>query len=183
MTRVKMKSRSKVWKGKYLIGLFLGFLIPRPSSHNRHTYPFIYHNQPETPNKRDLLLIGIMTNSHFIHERGCAIKKTWGKHIRDIVFYLEETPLARQPDCDIGTVVHLKDGFQPQKKVFMMFQHMESHYGDRYKWFLGVDDDAYVNFDNLRTFLSSVRSLGNNGSHVFHHRGQVIRAMFSCGKS
>ena len=203
--------RNTKWVVKYLIGVLVGFLIPKPWSYNQRLFMYSHENvtiptpteapllhdsndrrhtvlkdEFETLDKRDLLLIGIMTNNQFIHERGCAIKNTWGKHFRDIVFYLEETPLARQPDCDIGTVVHLKgvsNVYPPQKKSFMMFRHMASHYGDRYKWFLRADDDAYVNVDNLRTFLSSIRSIDDNGSHVFHYIGQVIWMMFSCCKS
>ena len=162
---------------RYLMAFFFGFLFPRLWSHNQR--PFIY-NPSETLDKQDLLLIGIMTNNQLIHERGCAIKNTWGKHFRNIVFYLEETPLSQKPNCDIGTIVHLRgvsNTYPPQKKSFMMFRHMASYYGGRYKWFLRADDDVYVNFDNLRTFLASIRSIDDDGSHILHYIGQVIGAL------
>lgn len=104
-----------------------------------------------------LLFVGVMTANRFLATRATAVHGTWARRVPGrVVFYSSETsdasdlPLVRLPTVD--------DSYPPQKKSFLMLQHMWDNYGDAYEWFMRADDDVYVRPDRLAALLRSVDS-------------------------
>lgn len=108
-----------------------------------------------------LLFVGVMTANRYLATRAAAVHGTWAQRIPGrVVFYSSETsvqppgmddlPLVRLPTVD--------DSYPPQKKSFLMLQHMWDNYGDAYEWFMRADDDVYVRPDRLAALLRSVDS-------------------------
>lgn len=108
-----------------------------------------------------LIFVGVMTANQFLSTRAAAVHRTWARRVPGrVMFYTSETsvqppgvadlPLVRLPTVD--------DSYPPQKKSFMMLQHMWDHYGNAYEWFMRADDDLYVRPDRLAALLRSVDS-------------------------
>jgi len=108
-----------------------------------------------------LLFVGVMTANRYLATRAAAVHDTWARRVPGrVVFYSSETsvrppnaadlPLVRLPTVD--------DSYPPQKKSFLMLQHMWDHYGGAYEWFMRADDDVYVRPDKLAALLRSVDS-------------------------
>ena len=61
-------------------------------------------------------------------------------------------------DCAIP-LVRLRgvtNAYPPQKKSFLMLRHMAVHYSKEYNWFLRADDDVFINFNTIHSFLQSI---------------------------
>lgn len=108
-----------------------------------------------------LLFVGVMTANRYLATRAAAVHGTWARRVPGrVVFYSSETsvrppgaadlPLVRLPTVD--------DSYPPQKKSFLMLQHMWDNYGSAYEWFMRADDDVYVRPDRLAALLRSVDS-------------------------
>ncbi|XP_025196445.1 chondroitin sulfate synthase 1-like [Melanaphis sacchari] len=108
-----------------------------------------------------LLFVGVMTANRYLATRAAAVHRTWARRVPGrVVFYSSEAsvrppgaadlPLVRLPTVD--------DSYPPQKKSFLMLQHMWDNYGDAYEWFMRADDDVYVRPDRLAALLRSVDS-------------------------
>lgn len=108
-----------------------------------------------------LLFVGVMTANRYLATRAAAVHSTWARRVPGrVVFYSSETsvrppgvadlPLVRLPTVD--------DSYPPQKKSFLMLQHMWDNYGTTYEWFMRADDDVYVRPDRLAALLRSVDS-------------------------
>lgn len=108
-----------------------------------------------------LLFVGVMTANRYLATRATAVYGTWARRVPGrVMFYSSETsvqppgtddlPLVRLPTVD--------DSYPPQKKSFLMLQHMWDNYGDAYEWFMRADDDVYVRPDRLAALLRSVDS-------------------------
>ena len=76
-------------------------------------------------------------------------------------------------DCNVPIVRlrGVKDTYPPQKKSFLMLRHMAVHVSHKFQWFLRADDDLFVNFNTIHTFLQAIYS--NNSEQLFYI-GQVI---------
>ena len=94
-----------------------------------------------------------------------------------VIFYAEEEeelvqvddkdPSASEQkmfdDCAIP-LVRLRgvtNAYPPQKKSFLMLRHMAVHYSKRYRWFLRADDDVFINFNTIHSFLQSIYTENN----------------------
>ncbi|XP_026809414.1 LOW QUALITY PROTEIN: chondroitin sulfate synthase 1-like [Rhopalosiphum maidis] len=108
-----------------------------------------------------LLFVGVMTANRYLATRAAAVHSTWARRVPGrVMFYSSETsvrppgaadlPLVRLPTVD--------DSYPPQKKSFLMLQHMWDNYGSAYEWFMRADDDVYVRPDRLAALLRSVDS-------------------------
>lgn len=108
-----------------------------------------------------LLFVGVMTANRYLATRAAAVHSTWARRVPGrVMFYTSETsvrppgaadlPLVRLPTVD--------DSYPPQKKSFLMLQHMWDNYGSAYEWFMRADDDVYVRPDRLAALLRSVDS-------------------------
>ena len=64
---------------------------------------------------------------------------------------------------------NVKDNvYPPQKKSFAFFRYLYRHQLDKYDWFMRIDDDAYLNSENLEIFLRKLdpnvpRMIGSAG--------------------
>ena len=75
-------------------------------------------------------------------------------------------------DCNFPIVRlrGVRDTYPPQKKSFLMLRHMAVHVSHKFQWFLRADDDLFVNFNTIHTFLQAIYS--NNSEQLFYI-GQV----------
>lgn len=108
-----------------------------------------------------LLFVGVMTADRYLATRAAAVHRTWARRVPGrVMFYSAETS-ARPPgmaDLPLVRLATVDDAYPPQKKSFLMLQHMWDHYGGTYEWFMRADDDVYVRPDRLAALLRSVDS-------------------------
>lgn len=108
-----------------------------------------------------LLFVGVMTANRYLATRAVAVHSTWARHVPGrVMFYSSETS-ARPPgaaDLPLVRLPTVDDSYPPQKKSFLMLQHMWDNYGEAYEWFMRADDDVYVRPDRLAALLRSVDS-------------------------
>ncbi|CAB0032797.1 unnamed protein product [Trichogramma brassicae] len=110
---------------------------------------------------RELLYVGVMTAEKYLASRAKAVLETWGSDVPGrIGFYSSETSKVPSecPALPLIALPRVDDSYPPQKKSFLMLQHMWQKYGNRYEWFLRADDDLYVRTDRLERLLRSVDS-------------------------
>ena len=76
-------------------------------------------------------------------------------------------------DCNVPLVRlrGVKNAYPPQKKSFLMLRHMAVHYSKKFKWFLRADDDVFVNFITIHSFLQSIYTGDKN---KLFYIGQVM---------
>ena len=88
-----------------------------------------------------------------------------------MIFYAEEEENTKAEDKGISTNAHeifddcniplvrlrgVTNAYPPQKKSFLMLRHMAVHFSEKFKWFLRADDDVFVNFHTIHSFLHSI---------------------------
>lgn len=108
-----------------------------------------------------LLFVGVMTANRYLATRAAAVHGTWARRIPGrVMFYSSETSVQppRMNDLPLVRLPTVDDSYPPQKKSFLMLQHMWDNYGDAYEWFMRADDDVYVRPDRLAALLRSVDS-------------------------
>lgn len=108
-----------------------------------------------------LLFVGVMTANRYLATRAAAVHRTWARQVPGrVVFYSSETSVrpASAADLPLVRLPTVDDSYPPQKKSFLMLQHMWDHYGSAYEWFMRADDDVYVRPDRLAALLRSVDS-------------------------
>lgn len=113
----------------------IGITVPGESVHN---------------SRKTLLFVGVMTAQKYLATRARAVYETWGQEIPGrIAFFTSATsvPPSNRPDLPIVRLRGVDDSYPPQKKSFLMLQHMWERYGDRFEWFMRADDDVYVRPD------------------------------------
>lgn len=102
-----------------------------------------------------------MTARKYLGTRAKAVYESWGSEVPgQIGFYSSEGSRApeERPDLPLLALPRVDDSYPPQKKSFLMLQHMWTAYGERFEWFLRADDDLYVRMDRLEKLLRSVDS-------------------------
>ncbi|XP_050442213.1 chondroitin sulfate synthase 1-like [Adelges cooleyi] len=108
-----------------------------------------------------LLFVGVLTANQYLSTRAAAVHRTWARSVPGrVLFYTSETSVRPldAPDLPLVRLATVDDSYPPQKKSFLMLQHMWDNYGDKYEWFMRADDDVYVRPDKLETLLRSVDS-------------------------
>lgn len=108
-----------------------------------------------------LLFVGVMTANRYLATRAAAVHNTWARRVPGrVVFYSSETSVrpAAAADLPLVPLPTVDDSYPPQKKSFLMLQHMWDNYGGAYEWFMRADDDLYVRPDRLAALLRSVDS-------------------------
>ena len=90
--------------------------------------------------KNNNILFVVLTCDEYIKDRVFAIKKTWGKHVN--VVYLSDTNIG---DNVIGYDTPKNyDGIQEKYYQFFLNYNFS-----KYEYFFFLDDDTFVNLDNL----------------------------------
>lgn len=108
-----------------------------------------------------LLFVGVMTANRYLSTRAAAVHDTWARRVPGrVMFYSSEGSVrpAGAADLPLVPLPTVDDSYPPQKKSFLMLQHMWDNYGDAYEWFMRADDDVYVRPDRLAALLRSVDS-------------------------
>ncbi|XP_058803787.1 chondroitin sulfate synthase 1 [Phymastichus coffea] len=172
-------------------GLLLGLLLlgqqqpqrPRPQARagnasTRRAPPG--QGQPEEDEQGGLLYVGVMTASKYLETRARAVHESWAREVPGRVgFYssADSRPPRSYPQLPLVALGGVDDSYPPQKKSFLMLQHMWQRYGQRYEWFMRADDDVYVRMDRLEELLRSVdarrraRYIGQAGRGNSHEFG------------
>lgn len=108
-----------------------------------------------------LLFVGVMTARRYLETRAKAVYESWGNDIQGrIGFYSSEgsEPPDNCPNLPLIALSKVDDSYPPQKKSFLMLEHMWQQHGDKYEWFLRSDDDLYVRIELLENLLRSIDS-------------------------
>lgn len=108
-----------------------------------------------------LLFVGVMTADRYLATRAAAVHNTWARRVPGrVMFYSSAASVrpAAAPDLPLVPLPTVDDSYPPQKKSFLMLQHMWDNYGAAYEWFMRADDDVYVRPDRLAALLRSVDS-------------------------
>lgn len=114
-----------------------------------------------------LLYVGVMTARKYLNSRARAVYESWGKEVPgDIGFYSSENSSLEQGglggDLPLHPLPRVDDSYPPQKKSFLMLEHMWREHGG-YEWYLRADDDLYVRTDRLEALLRSVDTRARHG--------------------
>jgi chondroitin sulfate synthase len=146
-------------------GLLLGLLLLQRSSSGREgagsRAPGTVAASRREPGPGGLLFVGVMTARKYLGTRAKAVYESWGREVPgQIGFFSSEAsrPPLECPELPMIALPRVDDSYPPQKKSFLMLQHMWTRYGERFEWFLRADDDLYVRMDRLEHLLRSVDS-------------------------
>lgn len=105
-----------------------------------------------------LLYVGVMTAQKYLDTRARAVHESWGRDVPGRIGFYSSEASKGPPGLPVHALPRVDDSYPPQKKSFLMLQHMWSRYGERFEWFLRADDDLYVRMDRLERLLRSVDS-------------------------
>ena len=154
-------------------GLLLGLLLlqkpttelsSRSTSTNSGTVstsPAALESLGDRTRSRQLLYVGVMTARKYLSTRARAVYESWGAEVPGrMVFYSSEGSQEDEAASGLPLVAlpRVDDSYPPQKKSFLMLQHMWQQHGEQFEWFLRADDDLYVRTDRLEGLLRSVDS-------------------------
>ncbi|XP_050417047.1 chondroitin sulfate synthase 1 [Patella vulgata] len=137
-----------------------------------------------------LLLICVITTRHHLDTRALAIQKTWANSvIGDVIFFTggDSNYTGPLPVVVLNDVSD--DEYPPRHKSFAMLQYVSHNYGNRYHWFMRVDDDIFVYGKRLSLFLMTINSKkmiymghpGNGSQKELGHLGLYSNAPYCMG--
>ena len=107
--------------------------------------------------ENDLVLIGVLTAQKYIHSRAVAAYETWVQDVPGKVLFYSSKQTIAPKNIELISL-DVDDSYPPQKKSFMMLQHMHQNYGNDYQFFMRADDDIYIRGDLLKQFLKSINA-------------------------
>lgn len=109
---------------------------------------------------RKTVLIAVITTGRYLLTRVQAIHKTWAQDIdsdSELYYFVGEDCDTEHPLLKDLPIIKLKgvhdDVYPPQKKVFSVLAHLQSAFGERFKWFVRADDDVYIRMGRLKSLL------------------------------
>lgn len=112
--------------------------------------------------RRQLLMVGVMTADKYISTRAKAVFETWGQRVPGKILFFTSGKTTNESSTDQQLpVIRLKgvdDSYPPQKKSFMMLKYMYENYGNQFEWFMRADDDVFIRTELLDLFLRNVNS-------------------------
>jgi hypothetical protein len=119
-----------------------------------------------TGKPRKQVLIAVMSAGKYLRTRALDIARTWGKHARDshsvdVIFIASDEEMDTVEGIKVTSLPGVNDNmYPPQRKSFSIMRHFHDVELDNYDWFMRVDDDLYINIENLRTFLAKLNPKG-----------------------
>ncbi|KAK6173256.1 hypothetical protein SNE40_016741 [Patella caerulea] len=176
MGRRLPKKISKDYLCVAILGLISGFLVtnaliflksrnhslclPSLSSTTEKQKPLTEKRVLNTPDPDlKLLLICVITTRQHLDTRALAIHKTWANSIiGDVIFFAGGANNYTGPLPVVVLNDVSDDEYPPRHKSFAMLQHVSHNYGNRYHWFMRVDDDIFVYGNRLSLFLMTINS-------------------------
>lgn len=124
------------------------------------------HAEGET-RKRGFAYVGMLSTDTLIRTRGLSAAETWAQDMnKKGLSSTAKLEIYADSDFQVpGTGVKVirmpgvaDNVYPPQKKSFSAIKYMADHYIDQYEWFVRFDDDAYLNWELLETFLRGIDS-------------------------
>ncbi|CAG5113673.1 Oidioi.mRNA.OKI2018_I69.chr2.g7763.t1.cds [Oikopleura dioica] len=110
-----------------------------------------------------------MTTPEFLRTRVKAFSDTWLRDLDrndvDVLFFSKP-----EPGFNTISMADVDDHvYPPQKKSFKMLAFFHDKLIDQYEWFLRLDDDTVIQWENLNLFLARLNStkplmIGNPGN-------------------
>ena len=114
-------------------------------------------NIPRVSQKKQLILIAVMTSKDFLTTRAPTVMRTWaGKVPGEVIFFSSEGSTTNESNINLVSLPSVTDTYPPQKKSFLMMKYIYDHYLNKFEWFMRVDDDVYIRTDNLERLLRSI---------------------------
>ena len=114
-------------------------------------------NLPPVPQKKQLVLIAVMTSKEFLSTRATTVMRTWADKVPgQVIFFSSEGSTTNDSRINLVSLPAVTDTYPPQKKSFLMMKYIYDHYLNKFEWFMRVDDDVYIRTDNLEKLLRSI---------------------------
>jgi hypothetical protein len=134
---------------------------------NNRTNPLLVSsiNLPRVSQKKQLILIAVMTSKDFLTTRAPTVIRTWAEKIPgQVIFFSSEGSTTNDSRINLVSLPAVTDTYPPQKKSFLMMKYIYDHYLNKFEWFMRVDDDVYIRTDNLEKLLRSIDNRNFNYS-------------------
>jgi len=114
-------------------------------------------NLPRVSQKKQLILIAVMTSKEFLTTRAPTVMRTWAEKVPgQVIFFSSEGSTTNDSRINLVSLPSVTDTYPPQKKSFLMMKYIYDHYLNKFEWFMRVDDDVYIRTDNLERLLRSI---------------------------
>lgn len=114
-------------------------------------------NLPRVSQKKQLILVAIMTSKDFLTTRAPTVMRTWAGNVPgQVIFFSSEGSTTNDSSINLVSLPSVTDTYPPQKKSFLMMKYIYDHYLNKFEWFMRVDDDVYIRTDNLERLLRSI---------------------------
>ncbi len=114
-------------------------------------------NLPRVSQKKQLILIAVMTSKDFLTTRAPTVMRTWANKVPgEVIFFSSEGSTTNESNINLVSLPSVTDTYPPQKKSFLMMKYIYDHYLNKFEWFMRVDDDVYIRTDNLERLLRSI---------------------------
>ncbi|CAM4783732.1 unnamed protein product [Rotaria magnacalcarata] len=114
-------------------------------------------NLPRVSQKKQLILVAIMTSKDFLTTRAPTVMRTWARNVPgQVIFFSSEGSTTNDSNINLVSLPSVTDTYPPQKKSFLMMKYIYDHYLNKFEWFMRVDDDVYIRTDNLERLLRSI---------------------------
>ena len=99
-----------------------------------------------------------MSTKDLLETRGHAIYETWLQEIdprlADVTFFADPIESSK---LNIVKLKNVKDKeYPPQRKSFSMLAYFHDYCIDKYDWFIRLDDDTVLQWENLYHFFLTI---------------------------
>jgi len=122
-----------------------------------NSIPISSVNLPRVSQKKQLVLIAVMTSKEFLMTRAPTVMRTWAERVPgQVIFFSSEGSTTNDSRINLVSLPAVTDTYPPQKKSFLMMKYIYDHYLNKFEWFMRVDDDVYIRTDNLERLLRSI---------------------------
>ena len=140
-------------------------VIPVAPKKNQFNYDYRPYFVYSELGFRFKLIIAVLTSEKRLDEYGVAINNTWGQILPKVVFF---TPYSKNVNFHERynrhlnlKVVQLPDVDEDSTRVdlmFKMFQYLKDHFSPNYDMFMKVDDNAYINAEQLLHIVNNLNA-------------------------
>ena len=137
-------------------------VLPRKSQFNYDFRPYFIYSELGF---RFKLIVAVLTSESRLENYAVAINNTWAQNLPKVVFF---TPYSKNINFHEKynrqlnlNVVQLPDVGEDSSKTDLLFkvvQYLKDHYSSNYNLFMRIDDNAYVNSEQLFKFINTVNS-------------------------
>ena len=135
---------------------------PKASQFNYDFRPYFVYSELGFKLK---LVVGILTTERQLDTFGVAINNTWLKDIPKVLFFTSYSKnidfhdkYNRRMNLNVIQLPDISDESSHVDLSFRMWLYMRDHFSETYEWFMQVSESAYINSENLLSFLYSINS-------------------------